>query len=306
VIIGYRDIGTPTLAVVGSGASVVTDVLLFNEMPAESTRFLWLATGSPAITDCLEIQLTFAARTLRAGALLGLQYLTGAGSPMTYSTAESLPASVRIEVMGKRQGDAGFTYSLGGNSITQESVSLPDGSTACCWVFDAGLSPVIGLSIKIYNDAAGQTWADADTYLDIGEAPFRECVTVPGRPGWSVRRIDPTIRDRTLKSQVHKVARRSYREAKLEIPPMSLEDTRGNGLTNSQDLETIEAALTASAACIFVPHHLGEDGAFSAAELHRTFLYGVADPDPMSHVENSPANRRRYTHGYTVSELPPQ
>jgi hypothetical protein len=307
MLIGYNPPASPSAAVVGTGASIETDVLLHNGLPAEATRFRWLSAVSPAITDVLEIQQTWStAVTLRAGALLGLQYLTAPGSPTSYGAAVSLPANVRIEITGKRSGDAGFTYSLGGNSLTQESVRLPDGSTSCPWVFDAGLTAVIGVSIKIYNDAAGQTWADADTYLDIGESPLRECVTVKGKPGWQERRIDPTLRERTLKSQLHKVARRTYREAKLSIVPTLLADVRGEGLEQDQDLQTIEAALSQGEPCIFIPHHLGEDGAFSAQELARTFLYGVAEPDPIHHVENSPASRRMYTAGYVVSELPPQ
>lgn len=309
MLIGYERPDNPAAAISGVGAEFVSDVVLFNGYPAEITRIRWLSDATPSLTDYVAIQITWStAITVRAGDLYGLQYLTAVGSPIDYGAPLRLPTGVRVTITGKRSGDSGFPYALGGNSTTEESgvLPLPGSPIHVPWVFDSGLTPLIGVEIRIYNDANGLTWADPDTYLDIGEIVLTECVTVCGRPGWSEQLIDPTRRARTLGSQVHKVARRAYREAKLSIGPTTLSGTRGEGLAQSQDLQLVRAALAQSSPCLFIPHYLGEDGAFSSAELRRTILFGVADPDPISHVPNSPAKARRYEQGYTVGELPPK
>jgi hypothetical protein len=173
-------------------------------------------------------------------------------------------------------------------------------------LFDAGLDPVIGYAIRVYNDRNGAVWADADTFLDWGEASLRACVDVCAAPGWNARRIPTTETKRTLGQQVHRVPRPSYIQAQLKLAPQSLANTRGEGLANEQDLQKIEAQLDQAFPCIFIPHFLGQDGQFSEAELHRTLVFGVAETDAIDHVANSPARRRLYTTGYTVSQIPPR
>lgn len=305
MLIGY-DPPAADWVVSGTGAAFVTDVLLQNGAPAEATRVRWLSSGAPAIGQYVEIQALWpVAAPIRVLALLGLQYLAGADSPLVYSIAAALPAGVKIEVRGRRVGDPAYTYALGGNALTQRTLRLPNGSAAAWFVVDADNDPLIGVAFRIYNDVNGATWADSSTFVDIGEGVINPAVEVCGRPGWSVRLVDPTQKQRTLGSQVHKVARRAYREARLQLSPATLAETRGEGLSNGQDFETIENALSGAVPAVVVPHYLGESGTFDDLELHRTALFGVAEPEPISHVANSSARNRMYEAGWLFEEVPP-
>jgi hypothetical protein len=306
MLIGYYGPLTTTWAIDGTGAAFMTDVLLTNGSVGESTRIRWLS-ASPDITDYVALQCTFTTPFVpRAGAMLGLEFLTEVSTAGDYSSPVTLGAGVKVEIRGKRSGDSGFPYSLGGNSLTQLSLVDPDGSTSVPWLFDDGLDEIIGYEIRIFNDRNGVTWADPETFVDIGEASLRACVEVCAANGWSAQRVQTTETKRTLGQQVHRVPRPSYIRATLKLAPHNLAETRGEGLSNDMDLQKVEAALDQAFPCLFIPIYTGEDGSFSASELHRTMVFGVAETDPIAHVTNSGANHRMYTTGYVVSQIPPR
>jgi hypothetical protein len=148
-------------------------------------------------------------------------------------------------------------------------------------------------------------WADATTYLDIGEIPFRAAVDVCAAPGPAEQLVPTRITRQTMEAQTLVVSRRPFRRLRVTLTAASLSETRGEGLENGQDLQTVEAALADAVPAIFVPWWKGADGSFSSQELHRTLIYGYAEPEPLAHVQNSAANRRQFETGYTVTELPP-
>lgn len=306
MLIGYGAPSSISWVASGVGAAFVSEVLLNNAVVTETTRLRWLSSGSPAVGQYVELQALWdTPQTVRVLAVLGLQELTGADSPLTYTAPARLPAGVRVEVFGRRLSDPGFTYDLGGNSQSERTKRLPNGSTAAAFIFDEDAEELVGLAVRIYNDASGVTWADATTYLDIGEIPFRAAVDVCGAPGVVEQLVLNRLTRQTMEAQTLVVSRRPARRVRVDLTAASLAETRGEALEDGMDLQMVEAALADTVPAILVPWWKGQDGTFSSQELHRSLIYGYAEPEPIAHVQNSPANRRQFVTGYTVTELPP-
>jgi len=77
-----------------------------------------------------------------------------------------MPVGTVVTIKGKRSGDSNFPYLMGGNGQMTQVVQLDDGSRGIIWAFDAGLTPIVGYEIAMYN-TAGIT---ASQLLEIGEA----------------------------------------------------------------------------------------------------------------------------------------
>lgn len=167
MLIGY-DRPAMTWSLSGGDASVVGDWTLGNGQPRDVTRIQW---DSGAQTTATVVYLTgsfAAASVVRVGAVLGI----------------ALDAGLKVTIKGKRPVDGGYTYDLGGNSQSQRTVRMADGSVGIWWVFDDGLDAVDSVQLAIYNDFDGVVGIDASAYVDLGEAWVSPAQDVPAEKGW--------------------------------------------------------------------------------------------------------------------------
>jgi hypothetical protein len=283
---------SPAWTVAGTGAQFESDVRLSDGNPGVLTTLRWLSTVSPVVGDYVAIRGDWlTAATMRGAWMLALSLEGG-----------EFPAGVKFEVRGKRAGDVGYPYALGGNSLTEVSREMPDGSIGICWLFDDDLDPIVGIEIRIFNDANGATWADADTYVRIGEADVSEGIELCIAHGWSTSRDIRTQGQRTLGSQLHEVARVDFRVLEFALAPALDSAARLAGLANGTDWERIASLITRAGARTMVYVRTQDmAGAFSSAELHASAIFGKAKPQAIVHVQGS---RDRYTSGYRVEEVP--
>lgn len=246
---------------------------LVDGRPSRRSRIGWPA-GTPTLAQSIDLRAFWATPTLiRIVALLGL----------------GIPAGVRMELRGRRQADAGWTYALGGLALTQFTVALPGGAV-CHWiVLPTGLDPLVGLEWRIFNDRAGATWAVGGTPVDIGEAVAMPAADLPHERSWTLRLVDPSRLTRSIGGQVSGAIRTPWREASLGLVAADLAAMRGGGL----DWQVIEAGAAGGRRVVAIPRHM------SAADLHRTAIYGVAQIDASTHLGGD-----QYGSRITLSEVP--
>lgn len=228
-----------TWAIAGTGASFITDsAALTNGRPADTTRIQWLSV-SPATSD-----------TVTLTATLGTTIKAGLAGFLLPNLATAIPAGVKVTVAGKL---AGSGVALNGNSTTIRTAALPNGATACWWVFPA--VDIDTLIITIYNDKSGSIWATASQYVDLGEvwigksADFRVVGDVQVElDGGLLQRQSPN-------NQAWPLAVKPYRKLTANIVPM--DETTAIGPNSAQDdYETVVNAITTAAACVLVPTYL--------------------------------------------------
>lgn len=291
----YRRPVSPEWTIAGTGAQFESDVALSDGNPGVLTSLRWLSDLTPAIIDYVAVRADWpTALQIRGAWMLGLALEGGA-----------FPEGVKFEVRGKRTGDSGYPYTLGGNALTEVSQELPDGSIGICWLFAESLDPLIGIEIRIFNDVDGVTWADSETYVRIGEADAGEGTAVCVAPGWSRERLDQTEAERTRGSQLHEVERVNYDAVDVTLAPTSGDNAFRQGLDTGSDFQRVNVHLTKAfaRAMVYVRTEDG-NGTFSSTNLHATALFGRAKPQRMSHVPNSSRRRDLYVMGWRVVEVP--
>ncbi len=199
------------------------------------------------------------------------------------------PAGTSTVLTGKRAGDSGYARALGGNTDLQEVVSLPDGSRAAWFVLDEGIEPLVGLQLEVMAGA-----------FDVGEFVVLQGVELGHQTEWSVERIDPSLRERTLGSGVNVVLRRTYRKLQMTFTPLALAEMRGQGLANGMDLDALGYAVTGGTRVAAIPRWSLQGGVVDVTELHRTAIYGQAAPGQASHLGGN-----YYSSGWAFEEIPP-
>ncbi len=199
------------------------------------------------------------------------------------------PASTALTLTGRRAGDPGYAYALGGNAATQTVVQLPDGSRAAWFVLPSGNTPLVGLQLQV---AAGA--------FDIGELVVLQAVDVLLDKGWRMEPIDPSVSDRTLGGQLNVVERRSFRRLTGQLSLASIAAVRGNGLANGMDWEQLAAALRGNRRGAIIHRYRSPGGALNAAELHRCAIYGKGTLGAAQHVSGPYSNRP-----VVFEEIPP-
>lgn len=285
-LVGYKRQRNPTWTISGTGAQFETDVRLSDGNPAVLTTFRWLSAGSPATTDYVALRADFAQAIVPWVAMIqGLR-----------TEAGTFPEGVLIRIFGKRSGDSGYPYDLGGNSQTARTGEFSDGDIGIVWVFDDDLDPIIGYEVRIYNDDNGSTWADDETYPQVGEVDVWQAVEASVAPGYSGSLTLTTERDRTLDSQIHEVDRIPYRECKFVLQSAVQAAFRGGGLTNGTDWEKVRAALARAESRALVVLYPNDDA-------QRSAIFGIATADQFVHVENS-GSRRMLGGGWLVQQVP--
>jgi hypothetical protein len=260
MLTGYSIPSGNSFTVHGTGAAFLTDVRLANGRPAQVTRLQWLSAGSPAITDYLDLRMSWAA-SQSIGAVLLLGLTCGAG--------------VRVDVTGRRPEDAGYTFALGGNAATQRTVARSDGRVRHI-VAPTATDALIGLQWRIYNDRSSSTWATAASVLDIGQAVGMGAVELEADQGWDDTLIDGSELQWTLASQPHVVARRDRRQRTVRLIPQELAIARATGLAGGTDWARLDAAMTGYSPVFSAVRWRDSNGDVDAAELHETGLFGIA------------------------------
>jgi len=261
-----RPTGGVTFSVAGTGASIASDSRLDNGQPSETTAIAWLSEASPTTADYIDLRASWAsALPVRVVSMLGL----------------SCGAGVRVVVTGRRSGDAGYTYALGGNSTTQDTVAQADGRVDHIMVGDAGLDSLIGVQWRIYNDRNSSTWATATTDLLIGEADTWSAVEMCGRIGWARPRRDPSEHMDLLSGGEHTWVKTSWRTPEVDLSPTDVEYVRGNALANGTDWETIEALAVGNARALLVLDPDNERDRF------RTAFFGRPSWDAITQSQQS-------------------
>ena len=264
MLIGYGQPAaiTPTV----NGATVANAAALVDGQPASIAR---ISGGGGSVN----VRADWAgAAPIRVVAALGL----------------TCDAGTALTLTGKRSGDGGYAYALGGNAATQTVVQLPDGSRAAWWVLPAGNTALVGLQLAVASGA-----------FEIGELVVMRGVEVAIKGDWECDRIDPSVSSRTLGGGINTVPRRTYRRLRVGFTPDGLAQVRGAGLANGMDWEALGVAVTGAARAIAVPRWKN-GGAINAAELHRTAIYGKAAAGAVGHLGGD-----YYGAGWSFEEVPP-
>lgn len=298
MLLGY-DRPTLTASIIGGLASWVGDGTpdkLIDGRPQSVARITGLSDSSPAISEYTQIDFSWSgSRVPRVACLLA----------PSASTATALPVGLKVQVYGRLASGGGYTYALGGNSLTQRTRRLPGGGTGCFWVFDSGLSACNGISLRIYNDVGGATVFDATTELDLGEFAVAPAVELCVRPGYEWQHTDPTITRRTLTSQRNRVPRTPYRSVQVELAPADAADAQNGGLANGIDWLRLDDYIAQAQDCIAVLRWRDENLAFDEDVLHANAIFGFAENSGgMSHVPESSRRDRRYTKRLSLTEIP--
>ncbi len=199
------------------------------------------------------------------------------------------PAGTALTLTGKRAGDPGYAYALGGNAATQTVVQLPDGSRAAWFVLPSGNTPLVGLQLQVGAGA-----------FDIGELVVLEAVDVSHQIEWSVERIDPSVSERTLGGGLNTVKRRSYRRLKVAFTPAGLAEVRGGGLGGGMDWDALSCTVAGSARVAGIPRWYSPAGSLDVPELHRTAVFGSASAGAVGHLGGN-----YYESGWVFEEIPP-
>jgi len=265
-------------ALIGPGAAWLSDdagAALINGRPAAVSRLQWLS-GAQTTASVLTLRGTWAtAFAPRVLALLGL----------------TLPAGTLITLAFRRAADAGYTYLA--DLASQRVVQLPDGSRCAWFVLDDGLDAVIGVEFRIANDVDGAASIAADSAFDIGEAWVGPTVEIPHTADWKDIDNDPSVQRRSKGSQPFTTEVRGYRTLQAPFALGKLPVVRGGGLANGMDWQMLRANIRASSRVTVVPRF------DTAAEIHRTALFGVGRFDPIAHLSGP-----NYFGGIVVDEAP--
>ena len=267
----------PTYTV--TGGSLVTDAAaLSDRSPASATRITWPSGSQTTATTCT-ITATFAEQPIRAVALLGT----------------TLPDGLKIELRGKRTGDAGYTYDLGAASLTQTLVPRTDGGTGAVWAFPASNDPLIGVEIRLYNDVGGAVSLAASQAFDVGEIVVSDGAGFVIQADWTFGGKSPSATTRTLGSQISNVQRPGYRT--LDVTPIfgDDDDARNGGLDNGADWQSLTAALRAD------PYVLAIVSTGTTTDIQTTSLYGIATRIP--DIAHQPGHYYQPSQ-LTVEEIP--
>lgn len=257
------------------GAWLTTDngTAMIDGKPARASRFRWRSDAG-----FVALYADFAATKIRIAALLGIR---------------GVPAGVKTEAVIWQAGLVGPTIVAG------SVVRLADGTFASIFVFPEAAPVAVRAEVRITNDLAGATWAVPTTQVDIGELVCMPAVEVMHGMEWSDELLDPSTSSRTIGAQLATSPARAYRRIQAPLEIDSIGKVRGGGLANGMDWNQLRYALAGDARCAVLTRWRTPAGVVDSAELHRTFLYGVARLSAIAHVGGN-----YYSGAITAEEVP--
>lgn len=264
---------------IDNGAFLTDPAALHDRMPAEAVQIEWDDTDPQTLTTAVTIS---AVRTQpfvpRVAALLGTDLTEG----------------LRVELWGRRAEDSGNTYDLGGNSLTQRLMRLPEGGVGCRWVLADDLDPIIGYGLTIYNDAGAVVAIAPEAEHLIGEIVVAPAINLPHEVGaeetWSEQRTQAS-----MGAQVSVISRTMYRMLKVQPCFSSHATARGNALPGGLDWQTVQAALSRDPFTLIVLYDESPD------LIQRTGMFGVISGLGIGGLPG----RRQRPKSLTVREVPP-
>jgi hypothetical protein len=267
-----------------SSPTIATDARWFSGSPQEVTVVASMFAASPSIDEFVDID---------------IQWTNPRAVGLIASLNLGLPAGVRVQAFGRRSGDPGFAYALGGNSTAQRTLALPGGRVQHLVLPDADIAPLIGYRLRVFCDRNGATWGDDETDVGVGELGGWSVVDVPRfQEGWRRDRGSNRLRERGQDgASAFYGGDKAWRSYPCTITASIAEVYRG-GLAGGTDWETIEDLLgRAAARCICIPRMRDADGALDLELAHRTAIFGTAE---IQRLTSARAQRMQF--GMEVSE----
>lgn len=263
---------------IASGAWLTDPAALHDRSPAQAVQFEW-PTGAQTTATTVQVTGTRSAAVVpRLGALLGT----------------TLPAGLRVTITGRRSGDAGYTYDLGGNSTTLRLSVLPDGTVGGVWVFADGLDPIVAWRITAYNDVSGATAIAAESERLLGEVVVCPALYVPHEDGLQETWTVPSILRRFRSAQTQLVPHVPFRVISLRGWPDEHVNARLGGLPGGMDWQRLLGALARDPYTLLVPYWDTSD------EIQRSAVFGVASGFGIGGREG----RYQQMDKLTVAEIP--
>lgn len=293
-LVGHSAASGGSWTCIGTGASFDSDAdALNNTAVADVTAIKWLS-GSQTTTSVLKLQYLWSTpKDIRDIPILNL--LDASQIPM--------PAGIKIVVKGRRQADSGFTYSLGGNSGTQRTVSTDNGSTECRIVTAAGNDPLIGYEVAIYNDLNGATHFTAGQYIYIGEIDAlegEEVKVMSDSQGW-LPKFEGQIPDRrSNNNQSRRVITKPYRRQPIKSIPVRIDQAYGTSATTGLTYSQLAHLCAQGDVMDIIVQFDDRSGNVDSHALHATAVYGVAgNLNPPQYMGD-----KVYTTSFEVAEIP--
>lgn len=244
---------------INNGEWLTPDVELLHDFePAEQVRLAFAAGAQTIGTTTAITGQRVGALVPRVACILGL----------------TVPIGLRVEIIGKRAADSSYTYDLGGNSQTQRVVEFADGTRGVWWLFDAGLDPIVGWQISLYNDVGGVVALDAEAQIEIGQIIVTAAADIPHELGWSYGYRSTSLRRRTLAAQLQHVSRTAYRQTRLKPVYDNEAAAHGAGLAGAEDWQRLLARFARRPFSVVVPRVLNTDHA------QRLSAFGIVSNDP--------------------------
>lgn len=261
-IIGFNRPASPSWNIVGTGASFDTDAArLSNGIVSDLTAIVWLS-GSQTTSSVLKLQSTWPIpQVVRLITFIGLK---------------DIPAGTKIVVTGKRQSDSDFTYALGGNSATQRTVLLPDGSVGAWIICAAGLDPIIGYQIAVYNDVNGSTSFVASQFIYVGESDALAGLDVKIKDGGVAADYDGLPpEDRSVNKQPRILPSRPYRTNDTVTIPVTQATAIGTSTSTFTSYEQLMAITVMGDSVALITSWQDQSGNLDAWKLHQVAVFGV-------------------------------
>lgn len=287
---GYSRPSPITPAIAGTGASFVTPAsALFNGRPADATRVQWLS-GAQTTASVVQIQATWS-KAIVPGivGLFGLNLLGLASS-----------AGLKFVFMGQRVGDTGFPYVLGGNTALVRSVTRSDGSTCAIGVCDAGLTPIIGLQMSIYNDQNGAANIAASQNIDLGDLWVSPSFDADIEADWKLSFVDKMNSNVSTRTSIN------WQPWTVPYPPartlsaskknMQFSDAYVDG--TNPCYQTMRTLAGNGQVSVQIPRW-GKSGAVDAASVHATAVFGLSTFNELDR-----ANGELFSLSWTQQEIP--
>jgi hypothetical protein len=263
------------VAVVGTGAALVTDpAALFNGRPADPTRLRLPSSWTGVITEYVDLQFTRA--TAFVPGLVGLVGLNLLGLASS--------AGLKFSFMGKRVGDAGFTYSLGGNTALVRSYERGDGSMVALGKTDVGLDPIVGFNMRLWNDQNGVANLAASGYVDQGDAWASPGLDVYIDKAWEIDEPDDAV-PVSMDGQPWPTPFPPGDTLPVTMPLVDTSDVfRAGSTPNFKQLKRLIGRGNTS---IFIPWWKDASGNIDVELLHSTAAFGTCQLTKIAHTSGA-------------------
>jgi hypothetical protein len=262
----------PTAAVIdssSSGEAFITDWTdLFNARPADATRIQW-CSGTQTTSSYVDLQFTIVSTVVRVVGLVGLNI---------FELTDC--SGFKIVITGQRSGDTGYPYDLGGTSQTTRVYKRSDGSYALICVCAAGLTPIIGYQVRIYNDQNGTHPIVASQFVDLGKIWASPGFDLDIEQGW---RLTPGVNKlpQSLNYQPWPVQYPPGRTLSFQRTEMDFNTAFIDGADPSW--QSLRALIGSGKPSIMIPRW-GNAAAPDKDKIHATAIFGMASFTALQHI----------------------